>query len=235
MKKLLLLTIAALSTAAAHAAVITETVNFGSVTGDKTLSFSQFDTSLGTLTGVTLSWTINSSISTASITNQNAGTVTVTRVSFTNTVEGSIFDDQVLTAEVVKSRSHTPSGGTVTLTPGQSYGINNVAFSEFTQEDNYTSGDANFDRFKGTGDVPIYLANTFGATPTVSGGGSSTTAWLTSITGSSTGTLEVTYNYIGAIAPVPEPSAMILGGGGLLFLGAFAFKKRKPVLNEVAA
>lgn len=220
-----------------RAEVIVQTVDFGTITGDTQLYFSQFNTALGTLTDVTLSWTVNSSISTASITNQNTGTVTVTRITFTNTVEGyvpSIGTDGDLVAEVLKSKSHTPPGGTVTLTQGQSYTVNNIVFSGFTQEDNYTSADANFDSFKGTGDVPLYLANTFGATPTASGSGS-TTSWLTSITGSSTGSLEVTYTYSATIAPVPEPPSIILGCGGLLFMTAFAFKQRRKSATSALA
>ena len=226
---LLAATLLALS-AFARADVITQTVNFGTITGDKQLNFNQFNTALGTLTGVTLSWTINSSISTASITNQNSGTVNVSRITFTNTVEGyvpSVGTSGDLVAEVARSRSHTPSGGSVTLTQGQSYTVNNITFTGFTQEDSYTSADANFNSFKGSGSVPLFLTNTFGATPTASGSGS-TTSWLTSITGSSTGNLVVTYTYDAApIAPVPEPPSVILGMGGMLFLGGFALKRRR--------
>lgn len=235
MKNTLIFTAAFLfTTLACKADVIVQTVNFGTITGEKQLYFSQFDTSLGTLTDVALSWTINSSISTASITNQNAGTVTVSRITFSNTVEGyipSIGTSGDLVAEVSKSKSVTPSGGVI-LTSGQSYTVNNVNFSGFTQDDNYTSADANFNSFKGTGDVPLYLTNTFGATPTASGSGS-TTSWLTSITGSSTGSLQVTYTYNAApIAPVPEPPSIILGCGGILFMSAFAFNRRRKCSAE---
>jgi len=52
---------------------------------------------------------------------------------------------------------------------------------------------------------------------------------LTSITGSSTGNLQVTYTYTAAppVAPVPEPAALVLGCGGMLFLGVFANGRRK--------
>jgi hypothetical protein len=211
--------------------VITQTVDFGTVAGDSQLYFSQFDTSLGTLNSVTLSWTINSSISNATITNQNTGTVNVSKITFTNTVEGyvpSVGTSGDLVAEVISGRNHTPAGGTVTLLQGQSYTVTNINFTGFTQEDSYTSADGNFSDFQGTGSVPLYLTNTFGATPTASGSGS-TTSWLTSITGSSTGNLVVTYNYDAApIAPVPEPQSIILGFGGLLFLGGMAWKRRQP-------
>ena len=76
-------------------------------------------------------------------------------------------------------------------------------------------------------------ANTFGATPTASGSGS-TTSWLTSITGSTTGNLEVTYTYTAApIAPVPEPPSLLLGFGGILGMAGFAFKRRAK--NTAAA
>ena len=238
MKKTILYLIGIFSLAAmARAEVIVQTVDLGTITGDSQFYFSKFDTSLGTLTEVTLSWTINSSISTASITNQNTGTVNVTRITFTNTVEGYVPSEGTegdLVAEVAKSRTHTPSGGTVTLTQGQSYTVNGVTFSGFTQEDSYTSADDNFSAFQGEGSVPLFVTNTFGATPTASGSGS-TTSWLTSITGSSTGNVVVTYTYDAApIAPVPEPHSLALGLGSLVFLGGLSACRRisKPVTES---
>lgn len=231
MKKLLL-TIAIIATAAAsNAAVITETLNFGSITGDKQLYFNQFNTALGTLNSVTLSWTISSSISSASITNQNTGTVNVSRIAFTNTVDAYVPalgmpSDSDPTTSMFRSKNVTPTSGSVTLNQGDTYNVTGFTFNPtYTDTTNYTSADTNFNAFKGTGQVPIFLTNTFGATPTASGSGS-TTSWLTSITGSSTGNLVVTYDYT-AIAPVPEPSPFILGCGGLFFMSAFAFKVKK--------
>ncbi|MGV3660579.1 MAG: choice-of-anchor E domain-containing protein [Prosthecobacter sp.] len=236
MKKLLILTFALLTTAvASKAAVISETVDFGTFNSDSEYSFSQFNTALGTLNSVTLSWTFNSNIVGADITNQNTGTVTVTRIAFTNTIEGFLFNEpsDEFDVQAIRSRNHTPSGGQVVLTSGQNYHVGATSFTGFSEETEYVSGDANFESFKGTGDVPVYLTNTFGATPTASGAGGNM-AWLTSITGNSTGSLEVIYNYT-AIAPVPEPSALILGCGGLFFMTAFAFKKRKPGKTFAAA
>lgn len=241
MKPTLLLAAALLSIASiTKADIITQTVDFGTITGDKQMSFNQFNTALGTLTSVTLSWTINSSISTASITNQNTGTVNVSRITFTNTVEGyvpSVGTSGDLVVEMAGAKSHTPSGGTTTLLQNQTYTVTNVNFNSFSQEDTYTSSDGNFNSFKGSGTVPLYVANTFGATPTASGSGS-TTSWLTSITGSSTGNVVVTYEYTAApIAPVPEPPSIILGLGGMLFLGGLAMKRRRtmPQMEDAAA
>ncbi len=236
MKKLLILTFAILTTAAASkAAVITETVDFGTFNADSQYSFSQFDTSLGTLNSVTLSWTFNSNITSSSITNQNAGAVTVTRIALANTIEGFLFNapSDSFDLQAARSRNHTPPTGSVTLNNGEVYNPGGTSFAQYTEEAEYVSGDAYFEQFKGTGDVPVYLTNTFGATPTASGGGGNMT-WLTNIVGSSTGSLEVVYNYT-AIAPVPEPSALILGCGGLFFMTAFAFKKRKAGKTFAAA
>ncbi|WP_395744604.1 choice-of-anchor E domain-containing protein [Prosthecobacter sp.] len=242
MKKIFaLVTFLSASALSSHADIITQTVNFGTITGGSQFYFNQFNTALGTLTGVELDWTVNSSISSASITNENTGSVTISRITFTNTVEGyvpSIGDSGDLVAEVAKSKSITPAGGTVTLSNGQTYNYGSVSFSGFTQTDNYTSADANFSSFQGTGSVPLYLANTFGATPTASGSGS-TTSWLTSITGSTTGNLVVTYTYDAApppVSPVPEPPSVILGFGGILGMAAFAFKRRPkaPAAAEAA-
>lgn len=233
-----LLTLVLATAISCKADVISQTVDFGTITGGKQLYFNQFNTALGTLTGVTLNWTVNSSISSASITNENTGSVTISRITFTNTVEGyvpSVGDSGDLVAEVAKSKSITPAGGSVTLTKGQTYNYGTVNFTGFTQTDSYTSADANFSSFQGTGTVPLYLANTFGATPTATGSGS-TTSWLTSITGSSTGNLVVTYDYTAApIAPVPEPPSILLGFGGMLGMAGFAFKRRKKGTAEAQA
>ena len=120
--------------------------------------------------------------------------------------------------------------------PSETYSVGSITFNPFTETDNYTSADANFNAYKGTGTVPLYLTNTFGATPTATGSGI-TTSWLTSITGSTTGNLHVTYTYDAAppIAPVPEPPAVLLGFGGLLGLVGFAFKRRMPPPVAAAA
>ncbi|MCF7787545.1 MAG: choice-of-anchor E domain-containing protein [Prosthecobacter sp.] len=231
-----LLTLVFATALTCRADVISQTVDFGTITGGSQFYFNQFNTALGTLTGVTLDWTVNSSITAASITNENAGTVTISRISFTNTVEGFVPSTGTsgdLVAEVANAKSITPAGGTVTLNPGETYNYGSVVFNGFTQTDSYTSADANFTDYQGTGTVPLYLANTFGATPTASGSGS-TTSWLTSITGSTTGNLQVTYTYTAApIAPVPEPPAILLGFGGILGMAGFAFKRRAK--NTTAA
>lgn len=230
MKKLLILTLAMLTTAvASKAAVITETVDFGTFTDNGTFAFSKFDTSLGELTSVTLNWSFNSNINSADITNQSAGSVTVTKIAFTNTIEGFLFTEPSdnFDVQALRAKNNTPPSGSITLAPGDTYHVNSTSFSGYTEEVEYVSGDAYFSQFQGTGDVPVYLTNTFGATPTATGGGSSQ-SWLTTILGSSTGNLEVTYTY-NAIAPVPEPSALILGCGGLLFMTAFTIKKKRKI------
>ena len=213
-----------------RADVITQTVDFGSINGGSQFYFNQFNTALGTLTGVELDWTINNSISSATITNENSGTVTVSRIAFSNTVEGyvpSVGTDGTLVADVFNGKNVTPAGGHVTLTHGQTYSVGTITFNPFTETDNYTSADTNFNAYKGTGTVPLYLTNSFGATPTASGSGI-TTSWLTSITGTTTGNLHVTYTYDAAppIAPVPEPPAVLLGFGGILGMAGFALKRR---------
>ncbi len=217
-----------------RADVITQTVDFGTISSGSQFYFNQFNTALGTLTGVTLDWTVNSSIATASVTNMNSGTVTVNKIVFTNTVDGylpSVGDTGTLAEEDTKTKTVNLTGSTAsrTLTNGQSYTLNDIALGTLTASSSYLPGDTDFDSFKGTGSVPLYMTNTFGATVTASGSGV-TTSWLTSITGTSTGNLQVTYTYTAApapIAPVPEPPAMILGFGGLLGLACVAFKRQK--------
>jgi len=226
-----LVTILLATAVTARADVITQTLDFGSFNGGQQYYFNQFNTALGTLTGVTLDWTINSTISNATVTNMNTGTVTLSKIAFTNSVQGyvpSVGEGDVPVADVLTGKTVTATGSR-TLTHGQSYTMTNITLTPFTQTDNYTTGDATFNSYKGTGSVPIYLTNTFGATPTATGSGSTTTSWLTSITGSTSGNLHITYTYNAApppVAPVPEPPSLILGFGGILGMAAFAFKRR---------
>ena len=235
-----LLAILFTTTLTTRADVITQTLDFGTFNGGQQYYFNQFNTSLGTLTEVTLDWTINSTITNATVTNENTGTVTLSKIAFTNAVEGyvpSVGDAGPLVAEAFSGKTINATGSR-TLTHGQSYTMTNVTLNPFTQTDNYTTGDDSFNSFKGTGSVPIYLTNTFGATPTATGSGSTTTSWLTSITGSTSGNLHVTYTYNAApppVAPVPEPPSLILGFGGILGLAAFAFKRRAKIASEEMA
>ncbi|MCX6847615.1 MAG: choice-of-anchor E domain-containing protein [Verrucomicrobia bacterium] len=235
---LLTLTFAFSTALTCRADVISQTVDFGTITSGSQFYFNQFNTALGTLTGVTLDWTVNSSISSASVTNMNSGSVTVNKIVFTNTVDGylpSVGDTGNLAEEGTKTKTVTPGGtvGSRTLTTGQSYNLSNIALGTLTDSNSYAPGDADFNSFKGTGTVPLYITNTFGATVTASGSGV-TNSWLTSITGTSTGNLQVTYEYTAApIAPVPEPPSLLLGFGGILGMAGFAFKRRAK--NTAAA
>jgi len=220
-----------------RAAVISQTLDFGTFNGGQQYYFNQFNTALGTLTEVTLDWTINSTITNATVTNMNSGTVTLSRIAFSNSVQGyvpSIGESGTLVADALSGKTVNATGNR-TLTQGQSYNMTNITMNPFTQTDSYITGDDSFNAFKGTGSVPIYLTNSFGATPTATGSGSTTTSWLTSITGSTSGNLHVTYTYDAAppISPVPEPHSMLLGFGGILGMAGFAFKRRTK--NKVAA
>ncbi len=236
-----LLTILLTTALTARADVITQTLDFGTFNGGQQYYFNQFNTALGTLTGVTLNWTINSTITNATVTNENTGTVTLSKIAFTNSVQGYVpsvgENDSALVADALSGKTVNATGNK-TLTHGQSYTMSNITMNPFTQTDQYTTGDNSFNAFKGTGSVPIYLTNTFGATPTATGSGSTTTSWLTSITGSTSGNLHVTYTYSATpapIAPVPEPPALILGFGGILGMAGLAFKRRTKNAPAVLA
>lgn len=224
-----------------HASVITQTVDFGTINSSQQFYFNQFNTSLGNLTNVTLDWTVNSSINSFTLTNKNTGTVTLKSLSFTASVQGfvpSVGDagDQVLSGFSNGSKTNINQ----TLAKDASYTTTNVLLSPtIYQTDSYVSGDANFNSFKGTGQVPLYLSSAFGATVTATGAGSNPT-WLTSMTGSTTGNLVVTYTYDAApppVAPVPEPPAVILGFGGILGMAGIAFLRRskQPAEEQAAA
>ena len=225
-----------------RANVITQTIDFGSYSGSSQQSINQFNTALGTLTQVGLVWTFNSNISSTQITNTGDSPVSISYINldsvYSATIPGFPIDFGIRYGE-----RQYPSGGTVALNPGQTYDAAAFTFNTTGGGEWFYSTDADFatntNTFVGTGTVPLYLSNSFDATPYM---GVSTynqrkniwsinytplSSYSSSITGSASGNLQVTYTY-NAVAPVPEPPALLLGFGGLLGMAGLAFKRRTP-------
>ena len=213
MKKLLFFSatsVWSLTSAVSSAAVVTlDSVSFSSTIGSPvnypTLQFAKFDTSLGTLTGVSLAWVVNSSVTSATVTNNNVGSVTIDKFAFTRdfTVKDSL-DNELFNDLAAKNVTFTA----VPLAQGESKTVSNTTFSTFSDSVSITSGLADY---AGAGNASVTLNNSLGVTPNVTAGGSQELSWGTNIIGSSSGTLVVSYTY-DEIAAVPEPSSTILSG-----------------------
>jgi len=189
----------------------------GSGTSYPTLSFAKFDTAGGahTLTGVSLDWVVNSGISSATVTNESAGAVTIDRIDFTRTFSAMLGTDSLLYDLTGKQKSVSPA---VVLNHGDSRNVTTFSFNQATSNDTYTSSLA---AYLGVGNVNITLSNSITATPDITAGGGQTVSWLTTVTGSSNGTLGVTYSY--ELTPVPEPGSLLalgclIGSGACLRL-----------------
>lgn len=215
----------ALCAASATADVLTlNTITFNSTVGSQsnypTLYFAKFDSSLGTLTSVTFDWVVNSSVLSASVTNQSAGSVTINRFSFTRNFTATGPGDAPIIEDLQGKNS---SFTAVSLSNGQTKTVNNVGFNQVSGSTEITEG---LQAYVGSGNTSMTLNNSIGVTPNVTAGGDQNLSWLTNVSGTSDGALTVSYNYA-PVQSVPEPSSILLCGAPLL-LGGVALLKRSP-------
>ena len=201
-------------------------VSFNSLTGPgnlnyPTLSFAKFDTLGGTraLTGVEFNWTVNSTIDSATLKNDNSGAVVLLGATFTRYFAATLGATNVKTYVDANFQVVTPP---VSLNVGQSNVISNVAFPQ------YVSGFEAIDNsllssFNGGGSVSLAIDDIFGASSfAYSLTGSNTSQWTNTVTAHSTGSLAVRYDF----TPVPEPGSM-LALGCLVGSGAFLRMRRR--------
>lgn len=215
----------AIGSVPSFAAVLTlDAVSFNSAVGSQSnypnLYFSKFNSSLGTLQSVTFDWVVNSSVISASVTNQSAGSVTINRFQFSRSFSATGPGDMLIIDDYQGKTSSFPA---VSLSTGQTKTVNNVAFNQVAGSAQITD---DLGAYVGSGNASLTLNNAIGVTPNVTAGGDQELSWLTNVSGSSDGTLTVSYNYT-PVESVPEPGSFLLCGVPLL-LGGAALLKRRP-------
>lgn len=230
-----------LAGAANAATTVPQTVNFD-YAASQSLSFEKFNPAFGTLTGVSLSWNVNSKISTFNVTNIIAETVTLDTVDFTRTFRAYTPSSSAVNAlrvvsNVVAAEQVAPYAE---LAQNETYYISNLAFDTLVTTNFITSTSdpdgafppyTGFNDFIGTGTVPLYLTSSYGDSIQISGSGGDPSKYSIEKLGNTSGDLTVTYHY--EVTAVPEPSTVLLCAAPVLLCGATlvrrARKSRKPV------
>ncbi|MGV7206333.1 choice-of-anchor E domain-containing protein [Oxalobacteraceae bacterium A2-2] len=216
MNKIAAVVLATLSLASASAMAATKVVDLSSIASTKTdfsgvLSFSGFDSALGTLTGVTVN--LYSDVSgTVRLTNYNTYSVTTTPAvdaalslsllnagSYTSLATGGLYSGNVTLTAAGTSGAKVTTPGSLTL-----HGTETV-----------TTG---LDSFLSSSPLSAYVK--VNAVSSVAGAENVLSTFRTS--GTAYGT--VTYTYTAAPVPEPETYGMLLAGLGLM--GVVARRKR---------
>lgn len=235
MKPLLLLTLTASLAGLSSAATIVQTETFSFVPNDsRALTFDRFDTTLGTLTSVTVSVDITKSGGRFEVDNDSETSGTI---NLTHAVIGSLSSSDVSlrktgggVVSVGQSGSITAtstlSGQSVSATTGDSNSTFNatgntdyVLFepTDVNVGDSGTIRSADLSDYEAVG-ISSYDI-TFNPLQTVSATGLSGLQQAFTVA-SVSGSVTVTYNYIAA---VPEPGSALLGGIGVLLF----FRRRR--------
>lgn len=178
----------------------------------------QFNTSLGTLTGVTIE--LNASGASQTSITQNAdvsGTFTFTELS--DITLGST-DSSLNTAIGSLGESLSYSNGPITLGAGQTDNLGTVNLTGTPSTKDISS--AYFSLFEGPGDLSFDATSSSGYS--FIGGGNNQTA---TITNADIGGITVTYDYSVPPPPsvVPEPGTLVLFGTGLLLMAGLVRRK----------
>lgn len=223
------LLLASTSTGLASAATIVQTRNFAFVPdGSRVLTFDKFDTTLGTLTSVTLSVSATKTGGTYSVDNDSelAGTINLTHsvVGQLSSMDVSLKKVGVTATGYVGQTGNITATNTLSTTVGASSGDSTTDFNATGQSDYVTYSPSN-NTVTDSGTIHSGFQNdyaaigletfaiTYAGTQTVSSSGLSGLQQAFTVANVS-GDVTVTYTY----TTIPETSTALLGGLGALVL-----------------
>jgi hypothetical protein len=212
--------VAAMSTSAVNAATVSYTANSQSLSGsDKNFSLTQFDVTLGTLTGVrifTSGGTINGVLM---VTNNDATSVSIEEYTATITARGIDANLGYTTATTTLDPVSTSPPMIGASIPGLDSGV-------FTAADNFAPiadqsiSSGNWAAYQGSGSVTFKAKVVHSLTLTGSNFALNTSQLIVPFN------FGVEYTYTPAVSPIPEPSS-VLGLGLLISSGIFMRSRRK--------
>lgn len=222
MKFLPTLALAATLTGVASAATVVQTKNYSFVpTGNAPLTFNKFDTSLGTLTAVTITTNVTKSGGSLSVDNESAtpasGTISQT-VSITLSGSGVVLLDGSFAAignnlSAVSSYAATVGAddgdGPGIHTTGSDYATSGTFATTPTTTETKNVNSIFFAGYSGSGTYGITANGSQGLDTSAIGGAAGSFDPATVF-----GDVVVTYTY----TAIPEPSSILLGGVGMLAL-----------------
>src|SRR6266851_340509 len=205
-----------------HAALVTESftdtfsVPPGTGTYTQNLTFQQFDSNLGLLTGITIDLA-GSGYAILSLINTNAFGVTYTGASTNGNIQVSALGLTGLLANVT----------TGTLSGTAASGFTSIQSATQTYDTSGAISAAQFATYVGTGSATVSLAvGPFQANITYGGPAHPFGTTFVGGDGNVDGGVTVTYTYDDTYAvPVPEPSTLAVFGGGSFLLGFMRLQK----------
>lgn len=222
MKTLITLALSTALTGFSTAATIVQTQNFSFVpTNNTLLTFNKFDTSLGTLTSITISTNVTKSGGSLFVDNDSGTTATgsISQSVTINLTSGSVtLTDGALSPIGVNITAQTDFAVSLAADDGDGagYTVGGADFGGTNFESTSTNETKNvntsvFGGYQGAGTYVIDAKGTQGTDTTAVGG-----AAFQGTPATASGDVTITYNYTPAV--IPEPASALLGGIGCLAL-----------------
>lgn len=214
-----------------------QTFSFNTLSSSTSLNFNGFNSNLGTLNSVHLTWVLNETIGATIVNLESTPQTIALNATTTTTVTGTGISALLTSNHSINTSlfNGTIVGGTVYTIPD----VGNVTVSSKTpvsvnashsgavclsNDGSCGSGSTNLNGFIGGANLfSVAVANSIGLSSL------SYPLALTNNTVAANGNVSLIYDYTLPVVPVPEPVSFSLMGLGLIYLSAFR-KKTEPTL-----